>query len=109
MKCHSVMSDSFATPWTVTHQALLTMGFPRQEYWSGLPCPSLGDLPYPGTEPRFPALQADFYHLSSQGSSSCIKLLWEGMNGPPKRCDSVEVLQKLEKKSEWSVVDLTGK
>ena len=49
----------FATPWTVAHQAPLSMGFSRQEYWSGLPFPSLGDLPDPGIEPRSPALQAD--------------------------------------------------
>ena len=49
----------FATPWTVTHQAPLSMGFCRQEYWSGLPFPSPGDLPNPGIEPRSPALQAD--------------------------------------------------
>ena len=42
------MSSSFATPWTVARQAPLSMGFPRQEYWSGLPFPSLGDLPNPG-------------------------------------------------------------
>ena len=40
-----------ATPWTVAHQAPLTMGFARQEYWSGLPCPSPGDLPDPRIEP----------------------------------------------------------
>ena len=45
---HQVVSDSFATPWTVAHQAPLFMGFPRQEYWSGLPFPTLGDLPNPG-------------------------------------------------------------
>jgi len=45
------MSNSFATPWTVAHQAPLSMGFPRQEYWSGLPFPSLMDLPYPETKP----------------------------------------------------------
>ena len=39
-----------AIPWTVAHQAPLSMGFSRQEYWSGLPCPSLGDLPHPETE-----------------------------------------------------------
>ena len=39
-----------ATPWTVAHQAPLSMGFSRQEYWTGLPCPSLGDLPNPETE-----------------------------------------------------------
>ena len=49
----------FATPWTVAHQAPPPMGFSRQEYWSGLPFPSPGDLPNPGTEPRSPALQAD--------------------------------------------------
>ena len=41
------------------HQAPLSMGFSRKEYWSGLPCPPPGDLPDPGTEPRSPALQAD--------------------------------------------------
>ena len=49
----------FATPWTVAYQAPLSMGFSRQEYWSGLPFPSPGDLPNPGIEPRFPALQTD--------------------------------------------------
>src|SRR5574339_618164 len=49
----------FATSWTVAHQAPLSMGFSRQEYWSGLPFPSLGDLPDPGIEPRSPALQVD--------------------------------------------------
>ena len=39
-----------ATPWIVAHQAPPSMGFSRQEYWSGLPCPSLGDLPNPGME-----------------------------------------------------------
>ena len=49
----------FLTPWTVAHQAPLSMGFPKQEYWSKLPFPSLGDLPYPGIEPRSPALQIE--------------------------------------------------
>ena len=49
----------FTTPWTIAHQASLSMGFSRQEYWSGLPFPSPGDLPDPGIEPRSPALQAD--------------------------------------------------
>ena len=49
----------FATPWTVAYQASLSMGFSRQEYWSGLPFPSPGDLPDPGTEPGSPALEAD--------------------------------------------------
>ena len=45
----------FATPWTVVYQALLSMGYSRQEYWNGLPFPSPGDLPNPGTEPGSPA------------------------------------------------------
>ena len=49
----------FATPWTVAYQAPPSMGFSRQEYWSGLPFPSPGDLPDPGIEPGYPAFQAD--------------------------------------------------
>ena len=49
----------FVTPCTVAHQAPPSMGFSRQEYWSGLPFPSPGDLPDPGIEPRSPALQED--------------------------------------------------
>ena len=50
----------FVTLWTVAHQAPLSMGFSRQEYWIGLPCPSPGDLPDSGIELGSPALQADF-------------------------------------------------
>ena len=52
----SVMSNSFMTPQTIAHRAPLSMGFSRQESWSGLPCPSPGDLPNPGIEPVVPAL-----------------------------------------------------
>ena len=61
----SVMSNS-VTPWTVAHQAPLSMEFSRQEYWGELPFPSPGDLPNPVDEPRSPALQAD----SSQSEPS---------------------------------------
>ena len=61
------MSDSFATLWTIAHQAPLSMGFSRQEYWSGLPFPSPGDLPDPGIKPEFPALQADSLPLVKNG------------------------------------------
>ena len=47
---------TLVTPWTITCQAPLSMGISRQEYWSGLPFPSPGDLPNPGTKPGFPAL-----------------------------------------------------
>ena len=53
------LCPTLVTPWTVACQAPLSMGFSRQEYWSGLPFPSLGDLPDPGMEPGSPALQAD--------------------------------------------------
>ena len=52
------MSDS-VTLWTIAQQAPLSMGFSKQEYWSGLPFPSPGDLPDPGIEPGSPASQGD--------------------------------------------------
>ena len=60
----------FATPWTVAHEAPLSIGFSRQEYWSGLPFPSPGDLPNPGIEPRSPALQADALTSDPPGKPS---------------------------------------
>ena len=62
--------ESFVIPWTVARQVPLSKGFPRQEYWSGLPFPSPGDLLNPGIKPMTPALQADslpLSHLGSQG------------------------------------------
>ena len=55
---------------TITHQAPLSMGFSRWEYWNGLPCPPPEDLPNPGIKPASPALQADSLPLSHQGSPS---------------------------------------
>ena len=55
------MSDSFVTPWTVAYQAPLSMGFPRQEYWSVLPFPSPGYLSDPGIELTSPALAGRFF------------------------------------------------
>ena len=63
------MSDSFATPWTVACQALLSRGFPRQEYWSGLLMPSAGDLPGSGTEPASPALAGRFFTTEPPGNT----------------------------------------
>ena len=60
----------FATVWTVTRQAPLSMGFSRQGYWSGLPFPSPGSFSSPRIKPGSPALQADSYHLSHQGRNS---------------------------------------
>ena len=53
------------TPWTVTHQAPLSIGFPRQEYWSGLPFLSRGDLPHPGIKPVSPALAGGFFTVEA--------------------------------------------
>ena len=58
---HSVVSDSFVTPWSVAHQTPLSVAFPRQEYWSGLPFPSLGVLRDPGIEPPSPAWAGGFF------------------------------------------------
>ena len=55
---HSVMSNSFVTPWTAAHQAPLYVEFSKQEYWRGLPFPPPGDLPNPGIEPMSPASPA---------------------------------------------------
>ena len=65
-----VQSDCFATPWTVTCQASLSMGFPRQEYWSGLPFPSPGDLPNPRMEPESPSLAGRFFTTEPPGKPS---------------------------------------
>ena len=61
----------FATPWTVALQAPLSMGFSRQEYWSGLPCLPPGDLPNPGIEPRSPVLQVDSLLSELPGKPIC--------------------------------------
>ena len=66
----------FVTLWTVALQAPLSMGFSRQEYWSGLPCPPPGDLPDPGTEPvslKSPALASGLFATSTT---------WEVLTGP---------------------------
>ena len=62
-----------ATPWTAAHQAPPSMGFSRQEYWSGVPLPSPGDLPDPGIEPGLPHCRQTLYCLSHQGSLFCLK------------------------------------
>ena len=63
------MTSSFATPWTVAHQTPLSMRFPRQEYWNGLPFPSPGDLPDPGITPKSPGRQTGreiLYHWATR-------------------------------------------
>ena len=61
----------FATPWIVAYRAPPSMGFSRQEYWSGLPCPSPGDLPDPGIEARSPALEVEALTSEPLGKPIC--------------------------------------
>ena len=69
----------FATPWTVAYQAPLSMGFSRQEYWSGVPFPAPGDLSDPGIEPLSAALQAD--SLPSEPAEKPVRVLkWVAMS-----------------------------
>ena len=63
----SVVSNSLVTPWTVAHQAPLSMGFFQQEYWSGLPFPLPGDLPDPGIKPISLALAGRFFTTEPPG------------------------------------------
>ena len=58
---------TLVTPWTVACQAPLSMGFPRQEYWSGFPFPSPGDFPDPGIKPTSPALAGGFFTVEPLG------------------------------------------
>ena len=68
-----VLPYSFVTPWTVAHLAPLSMGFPRQEHWSGLPFSSPGDLSDPGIEPVSPALAGGFFIAEPPGKTlACV-------------------------------------
>ena len=66
----------FGTPWTVAHQAPPSMEFSRQEYWSGLPFSSPGDLPDPGIEPGSPTLRVDTLPSEPPGKSSNYELYY---------------------------------
>ena len=70
--CSVASVVSLVTPWTVACQASLSVGFFRQEDWSGLPFPSPGDLPNPGIKPESPALQADSLLTELQGKPNSI-------------------------------------
>ena len=75
----------FATPWTVVYKAPLSMEFSRQEYWSGLPFPSPGDLPDPGIKPRSPALRADALPSEPSGNRTLLIIY---LNWKQSRCPS---------------------
>ena len=67
-----LVNQSCPTPWTIAHQPSLSMEFSRQEYWSGLPFPSAGDLPNPEIKLRSPALQADALSSEPPGKAKTI-------------------------------------
>ena len=81
-----VVSSSFVTPWTVACQAPLSMEFPRQEYWSGLPFSSPGDIPHPAIELVSAALQTDSLPLSHQGSPGCLSTDRNTQNSAESAC-----------------------
>ena len=99
----SVVSDS-ATPWTIAYKAPVSMGFSRQECWSGLPFPSPGDLPDPEIEPGSPALQADALPSEPPGKSvisSCWN--WQGSMRLP---DTEVFLSSISARQDSSFDDL---
>ena len=67
---HTQLCPTLCDPMAVARQAPLSMGFPRQEYWIGLPLPSQGYLPNPGIKPRSPALQAESLLSEPPGNTS---------------------------------------
>ena len=78
---------TLGTPWTVACQDPLSMGFSRQEYWSGLPFPSPGVLPDPGIEPSSPTLQADSLLTELWGKPSCSA---KSVQLCPTLCDPID-------------------
>ena len=91
----SVVSNYFVTAWTTAHQAPLSMGFSRQEYCSGLPFPSPGDLPDPGIEPTSPvspALESGFFTPELPG-----KPIWEGSTLKSEKKSCTQILIRLIK------------
>ena len=64
---HAELCPTLVTPWDAAYQTPLSMGFPRQEYWQGLPFPSPGDLPDSGIEPVSPALAVRFFTAEPPG------------------------------------------
>ena len=89
----SVMSDSFVTPWTIAHQSPRSMGFPRQEYWNGLPFPSLGDLLNTGTKPMSLHLlccRQILYHWATKAASiQCCLLVCKDCCSVAKLCPTL--------------------
>ena len=93
------------TPWTIARQASLSMGFSRQEYWSGLLSPPPGDLPYPGITRAAPALAGGFFTTELPGNKPNKNLMPSGM-GTGNTYQGVKVLWR--KKKQGKGVGLSG-
>ena len=81
----------FATPWTTAFKAPLSTEFPSQEYWSGLPFSSRGDLPHPGIEPRSPTLQADTLPSEPPGKPHVTKVVLKSLQARLQQCMNQEL------------------
>ena len=99
-----VLANSFATPWIVAHQAPLSAGFARQEYWSGLPFHSPGDLPDPGIKPASPTLQAGSLPLVPPGKP-CVTIcqLLNTLPGPDYALHMLEYFASF-----WQYISIWG-
>ena len=96
----------FATPWTVAYQASQSMGFSRQEYWSGLPLPSPGDLPDPGIKPRSPSLQADALLSEPPGKPKYMQRTSREMPGWVKHKLESRLLKEISTTSDRQMIPL---
>ena len=93
----------FATPWTVAYQAPWSMGFSRQEYWSGLLFPCPGDLPNPGIEPRSPALQVNCLPAEPpenppKNKAKCVRIKFDQQNSQKFTTTLIKCRAKKENK-----------
>ena len=105
------VSNSFVTPWTVAHQAPLSTGFSRQEYWSRWPCPTPGDLPDPGMGPEFlasPVLEGGFFTTNTTWEAldtfiifPIIEIVPNGVTGSKELKNPQEKLIKLNTRPRW--------
>ena len=98
-----------ATPWTVPRQAPLSMEFSRQEYWSGLPFPTPGDLSDPGIEPESlvsPALASGFFTTDTIWEASICKLSYSPNNHNDQQSVIVSILKEKNIKAQRSVICL---
>ena len=96
----------FASPWTVARQDPLSMEFSRQEYWSGLPFPSPGDLPDPGIKPESPELASRFFTTAAAKSLQSCPTLCDPIDGSPPSSAVPGILQA--RTLEWVAISFSS-